>query len=291
MKDMKSMTKKQHYVPQFYMRYWINGESKMLAYFDLKNKRLGHIPPKSVCYGQYQYEIGKFGDEYLCPNMFEDKYGELETKVSNMLQRLFAIMDNNDNFALICSKSERELLRRFVVTMFLRNAHFEMESFLDSVLYDEKLQEFRALMDMLGSGRMDADIVRNIVKNIVVSSDMSQCHGQELGGILYRMLDEFVEALRMSILRSDNYFVFSDVPVHLESRGVYMPLSPKYAIIYGDKTVVQYSNRIYDIPYTYAIKLNQTYLNFVEECPCQYLYAEDNERGRKILEGIKKILL
>lgn len=284
-----TMTKRQHYVPQFYMKYWLCDGSKNLYYLDIKSKRTGYCSPKAICYGDYQYEIGKVGNNYVCPNKFENKYGELETQVSNLLQKLFPILDLNDSSVLIFSPEEKEILRKFVLTTFLRNANLDMDSFLDYA-YDENLQLYQNLINKLFSKRVDSDIMKNIVKNVAISSDMNWCEEDMLGGMLYRMLESPVKSLNIGILRSNNAFIFSDVPVHLEGHSIYMPLSPRYAIMYGRKKIILHPNKICDISYVDAVKMNRTYLMHVEECPCRYLYARDDKQGRQILDELKKEL-
>lgn len=280
------MTKKQHYVPQFYMKYWLCDESKKIYYLDLKHKRTGHSYPKSICFKDYQYEIGKIRNEYMCPNIFENEYGKLETKVSDVLQRLFPIMDNNSSAALIFSSEEKELLRKFVLNMFLRNPNLDITSFWNDI-YITYLEPYQGVIDEVFQGCADDDMVRKIAQNIAIMPDMYECDDDMLGGLLYRTQYEWIKSLRIAVLRSEDSFVFSDVPVHIEEHSVYIPLSPKYALLFGRKHIVQHSNRIYDILYTDAMKLNRAYLNRIINCPCNYLYAQDNERGRRILEEMK----
>ena len=67
-----------------------------------------------------------------------------------------------------------------------------------------------------------------------------------------------------------------------------MPLSPKYAVMYSNyKEVACYRNRIYDISYKDAMKCNRTYLLDVVGYQCSYLYAQDNDKGKQILENLK----
>ncbi len=280
------MTKKQHYVPKFYMKYWVCDESREIYYLNLKEKRIGHSSPKSICVKDYQYEIGKIRNEYMCPNKFEDEYGKLETQVSDELRRLFPIMDGNNSEALIFSDEEKELLRKFVLTMFLRNPNLNLTFFWENV-YDTSLESYQGVLDEVFQGCADKDMVRKIAQNIAVMPDMDKCDDDMLGGWLYRTLEVCIKLLRIAVLRSEDSFIFSDVPVHIEEHSIYMPLSPKYALIFGRKHIVRHSNRIYDISYTDAMKLNWAYLNRMKNCPCNYLYAQDNERGRRILEEIR----
>ena len=284
------MTKKQHYVPQFYMKYWLCDNGENIYYLDLKNKRTGRSYPKSICFKDCQYEIGKIRDKYVCPNKFEDEYGKLETQVSNTLRRLFPIMDKNNSAALIFFPEEKELLRKFVLTMFLRNPNLNMTSFWDDV-YNTYLVPYQDVVDEVFLGYADHDMVRKIMQNITILPDIDKCGEDILGGMLYRKLETWVKTLRIVVLRSEDSFIFSDVPVHMEEHSIYMPLSPKYALLFGRKNIIQRSNRIYDILYTDAMKLNRAYLNIMKDCTCNYLYAQDNELGRRILAEIKRFII
>ena len=283
------MTKRQHYVPQFYMKYWSRTENNNITYLDIYKKYIGYISPKTICCSQCQYEIGKIGKEYMCPNKFEDGYGKLETQISIMLNKLFPIMDDNCSSTLIFSSIEKELIRRFVITMYLRNPKYDINLFLNEA-YNEKLQDIQKMLDIMFNNRVDTNIVQKIIRNIMISSDMKQCDGEMLGGILYRNLEKIIKSLYISILRSNNSFIFSDMPVIIERNSIYMPLSPKYAIIFGEKCVVKKPNRIVDISDEEAMKFNKRYLYKNYADPCEYLYSQNSKKGKLLLENIKKFL-
>lgn len=73
-------TKKQHYVPTFYLQGFTNSQGK-LEVFNCQSGRAHKIGPKGTAYRDNYYEAGK-----LAPNAMEAQLGELE----NYLARWFA---------------------------------------------------------------------------------------------------------------------------------------------------------------------------------------------------------
>ncbi|PKV07758.1 hypothetical protein CQR51_0007, partial [Bifidobacterium pseudolongum subsp. globosum] len=65
-------TKRQHYVPQFFLRFFTD-ENGVFAV--LHNKRLRHnVSPKSICYKNNLYEthLSKGNEDALFPNSLEN---------------------------------------------------------------------------------------------------------------------------------------------------------------------------------------------------------------------------
>lgn len=48
------MTKKQHYVPQFYLRNFTLGDNKLWV-FDRENKEYYYKTPKDICFEKFLY--------------------------------------------------------------------------------------------------------------------------------------------------------------------------------------------------------------------------------------------
>lgn len=193
-----SMTKKQHYVPQFYMKYWLHNGSKDIRYLNIENKRLGYCSPKSICYEEDLYEIGKINSNYVCQNKFENMYGELETNISKKLSKLFSVMDVNGGSVLIFNKEEKELLQKFVLTTFLRNKELDKTSFLDNV-YDTDLKLYQDTIKLIFPDQVDDSIVKNIANNFAIFPYINQGEDNILGGLLYSPLEEFIKPLYMVV--------------------------------------------------------------------------------------------
>ena len=95
------MTKKQHYVPQFYLRNFTSDDNKLWV-FDRVKEEYYFRTPKEVCYEKYLYEtpwkdeepkLGKFVLENQIENYFADKEGEY----SPLLKRIIDICRNPQN--------------------------------------------------------------------------------------------------------------------------------------------------------------------------------------------------
>lgn len=96
----KNITKKQHYIPQVYLRgfspeYNDNNNkiplSKYTIYcYDLTKKVQSYepVPIKSVCYKDYLYEVTGHDGEIVLPNYLENFFSVMEKKFSEYRHRL-----------------------------------------------------------------------------------------------------------------------------------------------------------------------------------------------------------
>ncbi len=69
------MTKKQHYVPQFYLRNFTSEDNKLWV-FDRVKKEYYCKTPKEVCYEKYLY--GRHGKMKILKSVTENTYKNLK---------------------------------------------------------------------------------------------------------------------------------------------------------------------------------------------------------------------
>ena len=97
--------KRQHYIPQFYLRNFAR-EDKMLSILSMQGLIIDSAPYKRQCYSNYFYQ----SDDV------EEALSKLESSVAPIILRL-----NNQN-DVILSDIEKDLLRMFIVYQFFRTA-------------------------------------------------------------------------------------------------------------------------------------------------------------------------
>jgi hypothetical protein len=159
------MTKKQHYVPQFYLRNFTSDDNKLWV-FDRVKEEYYFRTPKEVCYEKYLYEtpwkdedpkLGKFVLENQIENYFADKEGEY----SSLLKRIIDICRNPQNKnALICNHEEKEMLASFVANIFVRNPwslrQIESDLPLEELKENEEIQAIEQIIQIMGLGDIDS---------------------------------------------------------------------------------------------------------------------------------------
>ena len=159
------MTKKQHYVPQFYLRNFTSDDNKLWV-FDRVKEEYYFRTPKEVCYEKYLYEtpwkdedpkLGKFVLENQIENYFADKEGEY----SPLLKRIIDICRNPQNKnALICNHEEKEMLASFVANIFVRNPwslrQIESDLPLEELKENEEIQAIEQIIQIMGLGDIDS---------------------------------------------------------------------------------------------------------------------------------------
>lgn len=122
--EKQSITKKQHYVPQMYLRnFSVNDRCYVYNPFTerIENKNI-----RDICEENYLYEIRDDKGDFLFPetkNEIEKALSEIEGIVAEMFSGLFLkVHGNSDHIQL--KEKEREVLLNFVVIMLLRNPIF-----------------------------------------------------------------------------------------------------------------------------------------------------------------------
>ena len=149
------MTKRQHYVPQFYLNNFIN-ENQKLNVYDRKKKCFFEASPKEICFENYLHETfwedanPKLG-KYVLPNQIEKNLSIQESAYSAILKKVIEICKEPKNkHALICNQEDKQLLAKFITNMIVRNPwvlhQVDEDCFSDGIMDNV---EIRAIDQML----------------------------------------------------------------------------------------------------------------------------------------------
>ena len=284
--DEKQTTTRQHYIPQFYMKSWLNNYSK-IHYLNIKEKRIGIVgSTKSICCKDNCYELGKLEDKFILRNKYEKEYQMIEDKVAPLLKKLFLLFDVNENNSLILRKEEKELLKEFVITTYTRNPKYNLNNDVKDICNDNHLYELQEILSrMFVNKKIENNIMENIVRNIIALPNPNYSNNM-LGGSLYRQIETYINDLHISILKTNNNFVFSDFPIlfYDEPKLVYFPLSPNYALLFSSKNIISKPNRIYNICDEDAMFFN---IGYIQLNVCEYIYSNNDTNLQQILDVIK----
>lgn len=234
------MTKRQHYVPQFYLNNFIN-ENQKLNVYDRKKKCFFEASPKEICFENYLHETfwedanPKLG-KYVLPNQIEKNLSIQESTYSAILKKVIEICKEPKNkHALICNQEDKQLLAKFITNMIVRNPwvlhQVDEDCFSDGIMDNV---EVRAIDQMLYE--MQFGGTKSLVRaaNKMVWLDEKFIPGQ---------ISEDFQCLNLCFLIAlDNNFVTSSFPVlyetydleeHTYLDNIYIPLHPQIALLYS----------------------------------------------------------
>ena len=131
-----SITKKQHYIPQVYLRGFspdylrkkekATATEKYTIYcyaLESEEQWKKAVPIKSICYKNYLYEMFDEQGQIIIPNYFEHCFAELEKMFGKYRKKLEAKVFIKDNFYIKCFLTEDEKIfwTTYIVLQILRS--------------------------------------------------------------------------------------------------------------------------------------------------------------------------
>ena len=109
------MTKKQHYVPRYYLKNFTD-RNGFLHVYQRDKLRFNKSRPEDICYKDFLYET-RWEDadprlgEFILPNQIEKSLSELESSHNALLKKIIMITcDPHNKNALICNSDEKKNL-------------------------------------------------------------------------------------------------------------------------------------------------------------------------------------
>lgn len=208
----KQMTKKQHYIPQFYLRYFVSEEGKLWVY-DRLTENYFQSYPKDICREDWLYEtfwedanpkLGKF----ILQNQIEHYFSGLEGESNSVLKRVIGVCKEPQNRnALICKSEEKKALAKFVLNMLLRNPWSLKQTKVDSlskeVMDNKEIQIINQLFQDIGFGS---------AKSIIEAANKKVWLDGEFTGSVPEQLVSELLGLSFTIFSSDKAaFVTSSI--------------------------------------------------------------------------------
>jgi len=103
-----NITKKQHYIPQTFLKGFSNDGKTICRYDLVKKKQQNCIPIKSVAYGEYLYEIRNKDGTFLNPNKIEKNLSQIESQFAKYKQRLENSVIYEHNYQTQCFLTPEE---------------------------------------------------------------------------------------------------------------------------------------------------------------------------------------
>lgn len=284
------MTKKQHYLPQFYLDNFTNNKGKLWIYDQLK-RNIFTSSPRDIACENYLYETRwenanpDLGD-FVLPNRIEKKFAEQEGRYSKLLKRIVSICTNTQNKkALICNREEKEILASFISNIFLRNPwsmrQADLDCITDGIMDVEEIKAIDFILQSMELGGTES-LVKFSSKKIWLDEEFDGGVQQEFKKVLRSMKFCFFISKSSEFVTS-NFPVLNGIDETTEEneKMIYFPLHPHIAILYGNSIPRIAWNRMIPIAEEDTDFFNIKYIKLDNE-QIRFIYAKE----KKILERL-----
>ena len=240
---MEDMTKKQHYVPRFYLRHFSGDRGRLCAYRRRENRHF-KTKPEDICNERFLYEsrIGE-GDNFFRTNHIEHKLSEKESDFSKYQDSLLKCCREQD-FTSKNFEEGRLSICDFVANLISRNPYFlkKDRALASDVAEDFARSERLAEADWMLLNRITRDgglepLADAAIMNFTLLSGDSKAPAAHI--------KETLSKKRMNILQasSDMPFVSCSMPITFIDINddcsdfdiALLPLSSRYAALFDRK--------------------------------------------------------
>lgn len=242
MTKKKNIAKRQHYVPEFYIKGF-SDNGKNIFVFDKERWKIYEKNVREVCTKRHIYEnpVGnsEVEERFFLPNDLEDRHARLENDFAPMLRRvkreysLAALGTNNPTL----SNQDKELLIRMVANFLTRNK-WTLENFYKEhdPEVDEELAPYRELCQMI---KLDFTAVAEASRKRIIMTDE---HEKYLPNIIFGNLGQ----LELSLVKATGgaKFAASSFPIIYLTEDdedgttyftwVFLPISPFLAVMFAE---------------------------------------------------------
>lgn len=261
-----NITRRQHFVPQFYLNQFVDETGLLNCYRKRDGKRFpAHA--KDICFKEYGYEVeySLENHKFLLPNEIEKMFCSLEGEYSSVLRSVVGkCLLNANGMALICTSREKEVLASMVANFLTRN--FEVvDTFVDENTTQELLntnQEIADIDNMLRELKLgDAKPFLELAQKKLFLCPTEEGVTKSIIGSLMKMNVTFFVTNTLK-------FVTSDCPVGYNCSAdelimTRIPLSTEVMAVYSSSEASRpFRNRARLIEKRFVKKLNRDYIDW-----------------------------
>lgn len=241
--NVQNATKREHYVPQFYLANFSISEEHGTVY-SLEATAISPCPKKMavsrVCYCDDLYE-SKYDDKYILHNKTEHSFSKYETGQKALVDKIINISNNsaNINSALVLRKSEKEKLFQFIAQLYLRNKS----------IYQQMYNSLKCQPD--GNGNEWKRFMDSFLKQAYNRTIISTSNGEH-EEFQTKDICEYLNTLHYQFCYTRKIFITSNVPVAVFSvanedvQEIWVPLAPHVGILFSSRRGLSVNNRLID---------------------------------------------
>lgn len=240
----KDITKKQHYIPQFYLRRFTD-ESGYLHIYDCDKHRYFQSVSKEFGYEKFLYETrlskpNRIGEQFLLTNDIENIFAKYEGEFDAFLKKLDRICTPNQRKGILLLRgNEKNILRRFIANLFFRNPitmeRMNLDKVPDDFFEGDAKMQFNKFLDIIGLCNAD-EIVIAAMKKCMLTDEFEKNN--------IKSFVEQIQSLRFTFLYTGHLpFITSSFPVILgkdktipveDKSCIYLALSPTLSVVFGN---------------------------------------------------------
>lgn len=287
-----SDTKRQHYVPQFYLRQFEDKDGFLWVY-DKRDKKEFKCRSENICQEKLLYETKwENADEnlgkYVLFNDIEHLFSEKEGKYAQVISRVLKVCTpQQKKNVLICSSDEKKLLAEFAVNLYVRNPWimkvFELDHIPEELEGNQELQAMREVFSQLGFGNMDS-LVKAIQKKAFMSDGFDR-------GFCVELTERLRHVELTFFYSTDSAFATSSFPSGLEeddeTLSAFLSLSPNVAVIFGNFNCLHnFRNRMMRIEKDKVMEFNKNIVN-LSAAQVRYIICRNESLLRELIQQRK----
>ena len=254
-------TVKEHYVPKFLLKNFTDS-GRLYCYRKDESKiysaSVDNVFVINDLYEEKLVNMMKQWDDYILRNKLEEEFASLEGLSATVVRSIIAKCDANisNNNSLICTKKEKEILKKLIVNIWLRNPK-TMAAMLSGTFDDiEELKQFRDMFkndDVRNAFKLEEQDIDRIIE---FSERLAVLSPNFDGGIFEKIIKKTLNySVAILAAPKEEEFLISDNPVIVVDEKikdwyeiVIMPISKKYAIALNAKEITTaYKNRIFHL--------------------------------------------
>lgn len=241
--NVQNATKREHYVPQFYLANFSIPEEHGTVY-SLEATAISPCQKKMavsrLCYCDDLYE-SKYDDKYILHNETEHSFSKYETGQKALVDKIINISNNsaNINLALVLRKFEKEKLFQFIAQLYLRNKS----------IYQQMYNSLKCQTD--GNGNEWKRFMDSFLKQAYNRTIISTSNGEH-EEFQTKDICEYLNTLHYQFCYTRKFFITSNVPVAIFSvanedvQEIWVPLAPHVGVLFSSRRGLSVNNRLID---------------------------------------------
>ena len=290
------MTRKQHYIPRFYLERFTDSSRKLWIY-DASRDIVFEKSPEGACVRTDLYETEwieaneKLG-KYVLPNDIEDLYSRYEAEFSAFLRELDHILIRDQLLnASICSAKNRRLMFRFIANLLFRNPktmeEYKLSEVDTGILGEDGTNELCEILDKMGIGG-GRSILKAVKKKEVLTEEYD-------GGEISEFIKSMEKLPFIFLYAMSGNFVLCDPPVTTgydvnidgDNRDcIFCPLSPKTVVLFGNYQGFK-KNKMYKIEKDIVDRFNYIYIGKRDKTAKMIICNNEIQRA-EIMEKLRR---
>lgn len=236
---MEQITKKQHFIPEFYLKNFCADDGKLAVYNCKYNDFGDRKTPAQICYEKYLYETkvdpDSDAENFVLVNEVENNFRDKETIYRDCISRILdTCSSTEDKRKDICSDDDIKILNDFVANMLLRNPMLynkvdDSDLIQETLNSEDYVESIEFLTELTG---YEPEVILRFILNLdSTDSDLKD----SMANLLKKQISKF----GFTFFVSDNKrFVFGEFPfaIHMNKSNrfdkILIPLSPTCLLMY-----------------------------------------------------------